>query len=123
MLDCRASLPATEPAPARHPLPPPRRRAIPGDAGARVALGRVDPRLSLRRSAGSRASDDLRTHAARGRGARAGVRRRVCVCAAGNSLAARGTTSLILPRIAPLGAFEPTTDFGVFDAPHLARLE
>ncbi|MFZ2108987.1 MAG: hypothetical protein WAV18_27045, partial [Roseiarcus sp.] len=33
-------------------------------------------------------------------------------------VAASGTTSLILPRIAPLGAFEPTTDFGVFDAPH-----
>ena len=38
-------------------------------------------------------------------------------------VAASGTTSLILPRIAPLGAFEPTTDFGVFDAPHSPRLE
>jgi ATP-dependent helicase/nuclease subunit B len=38
-------------------------------------------------------------------------------------VAASGKTSLILPRIAPLGAFEPQTDFTAFEHPHTPRLE
>src|SRR5580700_10057147 len=38
-------------------------------------------------------------------------------------VAASARTSLILPRIAPLGAFEPETDIAAFEDPYTPRLE
>jgi ATP-dependent helicase/nuclease subunit B len=49
--------------------------------------------------------------------------RRAGAALAREIVAASGKTSLILPRIAPLGAFEPQTDFTAFEDPHTPRLE
>jgi ATP-dependent helicase/nuclease subunit B len=48
---------------------------------------------------------------------------RAGVALAREIVAASKKTSLILPRIAPLGAFEPQTDFTAFENPHTPGLE
>ena len=90
-----------------------RRRAVSGDARPRAARRRAGRRLSRRGGPLElRERDDLRADPARGGGvgARAAAKR-------------AASASLILPRIAPLGAFEPTHDELGFAEPEEALSE